>query len=598
MVEKEKEEKPKEIRKGIRALWRHIKPFKKELGILSVLGLVSAASNGFIPYITGRFFDALIGLSRGESAIGFGGLPLWGTLLAIWAAVQLVANNIDWIMDRSRRRVDTKLHMNIQVNGFLHLFRLPISYHKNAHVNGVLQKISQLGWRASAIMRTVIDITPQFLSIIIGLTLAASINGFLASILVIGVLVYSALLLKVLFPIAAVDSAAHRAWNEEWDDAAASVHQIESVKQAAAEEYESQNVAAGFLDKTYHLWYQLERAWSNVSFFQRTIVFFTQLTVFIFSVQFVSEGVITIGELVALNGYALMFFGPFVALGYSWQVIQNGITAAAHAEDVFTAPEELYVPEGAVEPATILGEVQFENVSFDYGENQTPVLSDVSFHVKPGEVVAFVGESGVGKSTTISLISGYYFPTKGTVSVDGVGTKKYSLTHLRKQIAIVPQEVALFNDTIRENIRYGIPNATDEQIANAAKEAYIADFIDGLPNRYDTIVGERGIKLSVGQKQRVAIARAILRDPKILILDEPTSALDPKTERAITESLEKLMRGRTTFIIAHHLSTVRKANRIIVLKEGKITEEGSHDELMQIENGVYRHIYELHVGLR
>ena len=598
MVEKEKQEKTKDMRKGIRALWRHIKPFKRELGILSVLGLVSAASNGFIPYITGRFFDALIGLSRGEHLLGFWGLPLWGALLVVWAGVQLVANNIDWVMDRSRRRVDTKLHMEIQVNGFIHLFRLPVAYHKNAHINGVLQKISQLGWRASAILRTIIDITPQFLSIIIGLTLAASINGFLAGILVIGVLVYVALLLKVLFPIAAVDSAAHRVWNEEWDDAAAAVHQIESVKQAAAEEYESQKTKEGFLGKTFNLWYQLERAWSNVSFFQRTIVFFTQLAVFIFSVQFVSRGIITIGELVALNGYALMFFGPFVALGYSWQVIQNGITAAAHAEEIFNTPEELYIPEGAVAPDTILGDVTFEGVSFDYGEGQSPVLLEISFRVNHGEVVAFVGESGVGKSTTISLISGYHFPTKGSVCVDGIDTRKYSLTHLRKQIAVVPQEVALFNDTIKENIRYGIPNATDEEIKSAAKEAYIAEFINSLPKSYDTIVGERGIKLSVGQKQRVAIARAILRNPKILILDEPTSALDPKTERAITESLEKLMRGRTTFIIAHRLSTVRKADRIIVLKDGKIAEEGSHDELMQIENGVYRHIYELHVGLR
>lgn len=163
---------------------------------------------------------------------------------------------------------------------------------------------------------------------------------------------------------------------------------------------------------------------------------------------------------------------------------------------------------------------------------------------------------------------------------------------------MVPQEVALFNDTIKENIRYGIPHATDEEIAHAAQEAHIAEFIGTLPQGYNTIVGERGIKLSVGQKQRVAIARAILRNPKILILDEPTSALDPKTERSITESLERLMKGRTTFIIAHRLSTVRKANRILVLEGGDIIEQGSHDELMKIKNGAYRHIYELHVGLR
>lgn len=587
-----------EFKKGIRALWRHIKPFKKELLILSVLGLISAAANGFIPYITGRFFDALIGLSQGNRPPGFAGFPLWGTLLAIWATVQLIANNIDWIMDRSRRKVDTKLHMNIQVNGFIHLFRLPISYHRNARTNAILQKISQLGWRASAIMRTVIDVTPQFLSILIGITLAASINGFLASILIGGVIVYIALLSRVLFPIAAIDSAAHRVWNEEWDDAAAAMQQIETVKQAAAEEYQSDKVQRGLLEKAYSLWYKIERAWSNVGFYQRTIVFFTQLAVFFFSVQFVSKGIITIGELIALNGYALMFFGPFVALGYSWQVIQNGITAAAHADEIFTAPEEVYTPVNASAPAEISGDVKFEDVSFSYGNDQPAVLSGVSFHVRAGEVVAFVGESGVGKSSTISLISGYYFPAQGTVYVDGIDTRKFDLKNLRRQIAVVPQEVALFNDTIRENIKYGTFNATDEDIIHAAQEAHIAEFIQSLPQKYDAIVGERGIKLSVGQKQRVAIARAILRNPKILILDEPTSALDPQTERVITEALERLMKGRTTFIIAHRLSTVRKADRILVLKGGNIVEQGSHDELMKIPDGAYRHIYELHVGLR
>lgn len=225
------------------------------------------------------------------------------------------------------------------------------------------------------------------------------------------------------------------------------------------------------------------------------------------------------------------------------------------------------------------------------------MLAGVDFKVHAGEVVAFVGESGVGKSTAISLISGYYFPSKGRVLIDGVDTRKFCLTELRKNIAVVPQEVALFNNTIKSNICYGLPSASEEDIVRATREAHAEDFIVALPLGYDTLVGERGIKLSVGQKQRVAIARAILRDPKILILDEPTSALDSETERKVTEALEKLMRGRTTFIIAHRLSTVRKADRIFVLEKGKIVEEGSHDQLMQIENGNYRHRYELHIGL-
>lgn len=591
------DEQKAQIKKGLRAIWRHVRPFKKELTVLIFLGIVSAVANGFVPYVTGRFFDTLIELSRGTSTLATSTLPLWALLLGVWVIVQLVANNIDWVMDRLRRRIDTKVMFSIQVDGFVHLLRAPLMYHKNAHINGVMQKISNSAWRISAIVKTVADIAPQFLGIIIGVTLAASINVFLASILVVGVLLYVALLYKILLPIAAIDAAAHKSWNEAWDDAAQAVTQVESVKQSATEEYESNTVRESLGEKTYSLWFQIERNWSNVGFFQRMIVFVTQFTVFVFSVQFVSNGTLTVGELVALNGYALMFFGPFVSLGYSWQTIQNGITMAAQSEEIFNGEEEDYEPKGAVILKQFSGDVVFENVSFAYAKGQPKVLDGVSLKVNAGETVAFVGESGVGKSTAISLISGYYFPSKGRVYVDGVDTKKLNLTNLRKNIAVVPQEVALFNSTIKSNISYGSPDATEENIVFATKEAHASEFITALPLGYETMVGERGVKLSVGQKQRVAIARAILRDPKILILDEPTSALDSETEHKVTEALEKLMKGRTTFIIAHRLSTVRKANRIFVLEKGRIIEEGSHDELMKIKGGNYRHRYELHIGL-
>ncbi len=586
-----------QIKKGLRAIWRHVRPFKKELTILVFLGIVSAIANGFVPYVTGRFFDTLIELSRGTNTLATSTLPLWAVLLVVWVLVQLVANNIDWVMDRLRRKIDTQVWFGVQVKGFDHLLHAPLMYHKNVQINGVIQKISALSWRVSAIVRTITDIAPQFLSIIIGITLAASINTFLASILVIGVLLYVALLVKILLPIAVIDAAAHKSWNDAWNDAAQAVTQIDSVKQSATEEYESRIVNESLMGKTYDLWSQIERNWSNVSFFQRMIVFATQFTVFLFSVQFVSNGIITVGELVALNGYTLMFFGPFVSLGHSWQIIQNGITIAAQAEDIFDVAEENYSPKGAVTLKQFSGDVVFENVSFAYAKGQPKVLDGVSFKVNAGETVAFVGESGVGKSTAISLISGYYFPSKGRVLVDGVDTKKLNLTNLRKNIAVVPQEVALFNNTIKSNISYGSPDTSDADIVRATKEAHAVEFITALPLGYETIVGERGVKLSVGQKQRVAIARAILRNPKILILDEPTSALDSETERNVTEALEKLMKGRTTFIIAHRLSTVRKADRIFVLEKGKIIEEGSHDELMKIKGGNYRHRYELHIGL-
>ena len=583
------------IREGIRAVGRHIKPFKRELNILILLGIVSAIANGFIPFITGRFFDTLIDLSQGKETGGQ--FPLWVLLLGTWALIQLIANNIDWILDRLRRTVDVKVHLNIQTSGFVHLFRLPISFHKNEHINEILEKISKAGWRVSGILRTIIQIAPQFLSILIGVALAASINTTLAGILAVGVVLYVLLLTRILIPIAKIDEFAHSFWNRSWSDAAEAVHQIDSVKQASAEWYETEKVRTSLLGKTYESWNRLELLWSNISFFQRMIVYITQLAVFIVSVQFISKGIITVGELVAFNGYALMFFGPFVALGHSWQLIQNGLTSAAQAEDVFREKTENYAPTGGVDLVSSSGTVVFQNVSFGYGSDQKDVLESIDFTVSPGEIIALVGESGVGKSTLVSLISGYYFPTKGEVLVDGKRTTDINLESLRTHIAVVPQEIALFNDTITENIRYGTFKASDAEVKYAAKEAHLADFIESLPKKYDTLVGERGVKLSVGQKQRVAIARAILRNPSILILDEPTSALDSKTEKVIAASLERLMKGRTTFIIAHRLSTVRKADTILVFDKKKIVERGKHSELMKIENGVYRHLYEYQVGL-
>lgn len=583
------------MRKGWVGVWRHVKPHRHMLWSLFSLGLISAVANGSVPYVTGRFFDALIGVSKGD--FGTGTIPTWEILLAIWATVQIIAGGTDWILDRSRRLLDNKVSFGASASGFNHLVRLPLSYHSNAHISGEISKLSSASWRISAIVRTIVDIAPQFLSVIIGIALAMSINHTLAGVLVVGVVVYLCMLIPLLIPIAATDDLAHREWQEKWNDSVEAIHQVASVKQAAAEEYEAGKTNRAFLDIVLKLWMKLEQNWSNINFYQRLVVFLTQLSVFVLSVQFVANGILTVGELVALNGYSMMFFGPFVALGHSWQIVQNGLTSAAHLEEIFALSQENYHPENAKTPDNRDGEVYFKDVGFEYEAGKSGVLKGMNFKTSPGEVVALVGESGAGKSTAIGLISGYYFPTEGLVQIDGVDTKEWDLTELRKRIAIVPQEVALFNDSIRTNIRYGSFEASDAEVEEAAMQAHIHDFIMTLPKGYETHVGERGVKLSVGQKQRVAIARAILRNPEILILDEPTSALDSATEKQITTSLEKLMEGRTTFIIAHRLSTVRKANKILVLKDGAIAEQGTHDELVSIPDGVYRNLYELNLGL-
>ena len=224
-------------------------------------------------------------------------------------------------------------------------------------------------------------------------------------------------------------------------------------------------------------------------------------------------------------------------------------------------------------------------------------MKNVSFTVKPGEVVALVGESGVGKTTLIELILAFHFPTRGKIFIDGHDIRSLDLKNYRSKIATVPQEISLFNDTVLMNIRYGNFGASDVKARRAAEEAHAAEFIESFPKKYRQLVGWRGVKLSTGQKQRIAIARAILRDPRILILDEPTSALDAKSEEVIKASLAKLMRGRTTFIIAHRLSTVQHADKIIVLDKGTIAEVGRHEELLQ-RGGIYRRLYDIQFSSR
>jgi subfamily B ATP-binding cassette protein MsbA len=251
---------------------------------------------------------------------------------------------------------------------------------------------------------------------------------------------------------------------------------------------------------------------------------------------------------------------------------------------------------GAREVSQLKGEVEFRNVSFEYQSGQ-PVLSRINLRIAPGEKVAIVGATGAGKSTLISLIPRLYDPSTGTVSIDGEDIRNYSVQSLRAQISLVLQDSLLFSGTIRENIAFGRPDATDKEIVAASVVANAAEFIDRLPDGYETLVAESGATLSGGQKQRIAIARAILRASPILILDEPTSGLDAASERTVVDALERAARERTTLLIAHRLTTVRLADRIIVMDKGRIVEEGPHQELVS-RRGKYAHLYSLQLAIQ
>jgi subfamily B ATP-binding cassette protein MsbA len=256
--------------------------------------------------------------------------------------------------------------------------------------------------------------------------------------------------------------------------------------------------------------------------------------------------------------------------------------------------ENLALPEkpNAVELKSLREKIELKNVSFNYKEEHKTILHDVNLEIEAGKIVALVGESGGGKSTLTKLIPRFYDVSEGAILWDKTDIRDAKLDTLRKQIAVVTQETVLFNDTVRYNISYGKPDATEAEIEQAAKVAFAHEFITDLPDGYDTIVGERGIFLSGGQRQRLAIARAVLSDAPVLILDEATSALDSESERLVQKALENLLENRTAIVIAHRLSTIRRADKIVVMERGRIAETGSHEELL-VKNGIYRRLYEL-----
>ncbi|WP_455241609.1 ABC transporter ATP-binding protein [Petrachloros mirabilis] len=305
----------------------------------------------------------------------------------------------------------------------------------------------------------------------------------------------------------------------------------------------------------------------------------------------VIEGAVTPGDLFAFVLFAGILIGPFSSAARVFAQVREAQGATERVFEILDQrPEVSDSPEATV-LTTVSGYIRVEHVSFAYDPRQ-PVLTDVSFEAKPGELVAIVGPTGAGKTTAINLIHRFYDPTEGRITIDGHDLRQVTLESWYRQIALVPQETILFGGTILDNIRYGNRDATEEAVQEASRAAHAHDFIMNFPDRYQTVVGEKGINVSGGQRQRIAIARAILKNPRILLLDEATSALDSESERLVQEALEQLMKGRTTFVIAHRLTTIQRADRILVFNKGRLVETGTHSELMG-RKGLYHYLYTL-----
>ena len=309
----------------------------------------------------------------------------------------------------------------------------------------------------------------------------------------------------------------------------------------------------------------------------------------------VLAGRLTTGDVVLFFAYATNFYLPMRALGRSSILYNRASVAAERVVEVMSKQSELKDREGARPAPRLRGQIAFRDVGFEHQAGQ-PILSQINLLMAPGEKIAIVGATGAGKSTLVSLVSRFYDPSQGAVFIDGRDIRNYTLLSLREQISLVLQDSLLLSGTIRENIAFGCPAASGQQIATAARTANADEFIDRLPNGYNTVVAERANTLSGGQKQRIAIARAVLRDAPIVILDEPTNGLDAASERLVLEALERAVAGRTALMIAHRLATVRLADRIVVLDRGRIVEEGTHVELLALE-GRYAHLCELQINV-
>lgn len=584
------------LRTAINTVFGYLKIYKKETAILLLLTIVSALGNGTIPYITGLFFDSIIYPDSKFSLVN-STTPLFAVLLFLWLCAQVITS----IVDRKIAVVSLSIRHTIwcgyMAKAIGKILLLPISFHKDNNSSSLLHKLDMSGNSIEKIFSEVIvKLFPKFLSIFVALIVCYFISPILLIILIVGMIIFSIIMSNSIKPLASFQQEYWERMNQVWGDVSGVLENTKSIKQSGAESYEQKRLWELFMGWIFSSFVKKGLVKINLDFYQRFIILLTQFVIFCVSVVLVFNKQISIGDLLAFNAYTAMAFAPLLEIGYNWQVIIGGIVTISEVEKILAIPQEEYIPKDLIKIEKIRGNISFKNVDFYY-DQKAPVLKNICFDIKEGDVIALVGESGVGKSTLIDLISGYYFPTAGSIFIDDVPLEKIDLNFLRRNTAIVPQEVVLFNDTIKRNIAYGNFESSENEIKSVADRIGITDFIEKLPNGWESLVGERGVKLSVGQKQRISIARAMLRNPKILILDEPTSALDTSSEKIITSALSELMKGKTTFIVAHRLSTVRKANKILVFKNGEIVESGTHENLLKNEDGEYKRLYELQIGL-
>jgi len=564
----------------IKLLAKYLKPYKKLVWWCVFLSTFASVVSAIIPVVYGRLVD--------EAVSPDVNLKIVGLVLVGWLIFVSLSNWMSRYVSLKGGELGGRVYQNFIKDVYYHYIQLPIDFHKDKKSGSQMDKISRAGeslW--NMVDQVAFYVFPNFLTAFIAIGLMYYLEWKMATILVVILALYTIATLAKTKPIVKAQQMINKAWETTWGYIYDTVGNIEVVKSNVKEQEETKQVYS-YLDQAVNKMVIFFKKWRDLSVWQNNIQGFGFVIVFGVAIYLLTQGQITAGILVTFVGYVNLVFRPFNQLADSYRRIQRGLAIIGRVMKLLQEKKELYQTGKYLDE--IKGKIEFKNVSFGYSKKQKSVLRQVSFQVNSGEIIALVGESGAGKSTTLKLISRYYHADKGKILLDGENIEDLDLSFLREQIAIVPQEVSLFNDTLKKNLVYAKGNTKESEIIEALQAANAWDFVSEFPKKLKQRVGERGIKLSTGQKQRIAIARAILRNPKILILDEATSALDSISERLVQEALKRLIAGRTTFIIAHRLSTITHADKILVFEHGRLVEQGKHDELVK-KQGAYWRLY-------
>lgn len=541
------------------------------IAAIMALTLLVAALGALEPLAVKYIFDRLASGDYGPLATGV------AALVGLGLAREALGGLSNWLAWRVRLAVNKSL-LETTVTRLHHL---PMTYHREETVGGIMTKLDRgINGFVGAVSDIAFNAFPSAVYLVVSLGIMFSLNATLSFI----VLFFAPLPAIIGMWAADEQTRRERALTDRWTRIFSRFNEVLSgiltVKSFAAEEAEKKRFMSGVAGANGMVLRGVATD-TRVGAAKNTVGLLARCAALAAGGYLVMEDEITAGTLVAFLGYATGLFGPVQGLTGIYQTMRKASVSLGIIFSIIDARDHMTDSPHARPVKALSGEVVFEGVSFSYN-GTTPVLDSIDLVVKAGESVALVGPSGAGKSTIAALIQRLYDPTSGSVRIDGVDLRDLRQRSLRERIGVVSQDALLFNDTVRNNIAYGRPEASIDDIAKAAKAANAHDFIIRLPRGYDTVIGERGGLLSAGERQRISIARAIIKDPPILILDEATSALDAASEMCVQEALDRVMRERTTFIIAHRLSTVVNADRILVLKDGAIAEAGSHGELLEV----------------